>query len=90
MKKKKKKPKTIVQIVTVDFHKYRKSNEFFLCLNIVLLAVPVVPVVLDITTEYHYKEGKLQSLNFHLHMEVWKDGNRERERLGDALYMAIF
>lgn len=51
LKKKKKKHKSIVQIVTVDFHKYRNSSEFFFCLNIVLLAVPVVPVVLDITTK---------------------------------------
>lgn len=62
---------------------------FSLCLNIVLLAVPVAPVVLYATTkESHCRDSKLPSLNFHLHMKAWKEG--DRERLGNILYIAIF
>lgn len=50
---------------------------FFVCLNIVLLTVPVVPVVLYTTIkESHDTESKLPSLNFHLHMKAWKERDR--------------
>lgn len=58
-----------------------------------LLAVPVVSALLDIATEYHYKEGKLQSLNFHLHMKVWKERERKIEGCivhGDMLISCLF
>lgn len=84
-----KKPNPLYKLSQLIFMNAEILVNFFLSLNIVLLAVPVVPVVLYTTTkESHCGESKLPSLNFHLHMKVWQE--RDRKRLGNVLYIAIF